>query len=333
MKNIGAHINGGLLKAFEMAKKYSFDSAQVMPTAPMRWATKEIEAEKGFPIIIPTENSANDSKIKEKIEQAEKILENNPLKNILLHGVYLTNLARADKQLFHLGKLSLLNYLNYAQTLIDSKSARKLHINILGVCFHPGSAIDLTAEEGLNRIAEGINWVFEESEKSLEFVVNTKKNVKEITKRKEKAKLLIETTAGAGNVLGDSFEELEKMYNKVDKKYRNRVGFVLDTQHTWASGYNWVEDLDEIVKKIEDNLGERNVVAIHLNDSLMKFGSHKDRHANVGEGEIGREAIAKILKHEFFVKNEIPFIMETPSLKDEAGLVKELNSISSILKD
>ncbi len=286
-KNLGVHVNGGLSRAVKMAEKYKFDSAQIMPSAPMRWATRPIS--------------------EEKLEPISKMHSDHPLRKILLHGVYLTNLARKDKQLFHLSKLSLVTYLNYAQKLINAIKEHDLQVEVLGICFHPGSAIDLSPEEGLERISYGINWVMDEVEETAPDV-----------------KLLLETTAGSGNVMGDTFAELAKMRERVKEKYNDRIGYVLDTQHTWVSGYNWVEDLDGVVAQAREHLGAKNIAAVHLNDSMKEFDSHKDRHADIGEGKIGVDAIKKLIAHDFFTGNDIPFILETPGLKTEEGIESEL---------
>jgi deoxyribonuclease-4 len=288
-KNLGVHINGGLAQAIKLAPKYSYDCAQIMPTAPMRWCTKEIDEEKASPIVN---------------------LPGTGLKKILIHGVYLTNLARKDKQMFHLGKISLVHYLNYAQKLIDLAKQNNIKVKILGVCFHPGSAIDLRPLDAIDRIIYGINWICEQTLKSA-----------------PDAKLLLESTAGSGNVLGSSFEQLKSIRDGVREQFRSRIGYVLDTQHTWVSGYDWVGDLSGVTSKIESVLGVKNIAAVHLNDSAKELNSRKDRHANIGDGLIGLPAIKNIILHKLFVDNDIPFIMETPALKDEAGIQSELSKL------
>lgn len=288
-KNLGVHINGGLAQAIKLAPKYGYDCAQIMPTAPMRWCTKEIDEEKVSPIVD---------------------LPGTGLKKILIHGVYLTNLARKDKQMFHLGKISLVYYLNYAQKLIDLAKQNNIKVEILGVCFHPGSAIDLQPTEAIDRIRYGINWICEQTAKSA-----------------PDANLLLESTAGSGNVLGSSFEQLKEIREGVQEQFQSRIGYVLDTQHTWVSGYDWVGDLSGVTSKIESVLGVKNIAAVHLNDSAKELNSRKDRHANIGDGLIGLPAIKNIILHKLFVDNDIPFIMETPALKDEAGIQSELSKL------
>ncbi|HCC67637.1 TPA: hypothetical protein DEP90_00240, partial [Patescibacteria group bacterium] len=161
---LGAHVSsaGGIENAIKAADKYDINTIQMMPTAPMRWATKP----------IPQEN------INKFIEQ----LKQSQLKKILIHGIYLTNLARKDKKLFHLGKMGLVVYLDFAQKVDELIEKNSIDCEMLGICFHPGSQKELSYEDSIERISYGINWILDEV--------------------KGKQKLLIETTAGMGNNLG-----------------------------------------------------------------------------------------------------------------------------------
>lgn len=299
---LGAHINAGFTERILLSSKYNINSVQIMPTNPLRWATNKINPEKA--------------------QKLYKLLPKTPIEKILLHSVYLINLARKDKQKFHLSKMSLVNYLDFSEEMrclavetmdaVDNTNTTNTNqnnhskkIEILGVCFHSGSAIDLSQTEGIERIIFGINWILEHA---------------------PKGKLLIETTAGAGNIMGDTLEELAEMRDGV--KQKDRIGFVLDTQHMWAAGYNFKKDLDDIVKQVDETLGLKNVNAIHLNDSIPQCGSHKDRHANLGEGKIGIETLAKIVNHPKLCK--IPFIMETPALKTSEGIGSEMKTLKKI---
>jgi deoxyribonuclease IV len=288
--NLGAHVSsaGGIENAVKAAKKYNINSIQMMPTAPMRWATEEIE--------------------QEDIERFVEELEGSGLEKILIHGIYLTNLAREDKRLFHLGKEGLRVYLDFAQRVADLIEKKNLKTEILGICFHPGSRKELSHEESIERIGEGINWVLD--------------------KVKGKQKLLIETTAGTGSNLGRSFTELKEMREQV--KDKSRVGFVIDTQHMYAAGYDIVNDLEGVIEEMNKELGLENVKAIHINDSKMELGSNKDRHANLGEGEIGEKAIKELLHRKEF--KDIPFILETPALKKGIDIEGEIESLKKLAK-
>ena len=287
---LGIHVSssGGIENSIKNGMKYGVNTIQIMPTAPMRWATKLIS--------------------EDDVERFVNELESSNIEKILIHGIYLTNLAREDKQLFHLGKMGLVVYLDFAERVAREIEKRKLNSEILGVCFHPGSQQEMSYEDSLERISYGIQWVLNE-------VPGTEK-------------LLIETTAGTGNNLGRNFTELKIMRDAV--KDNDRVGFVLDTQHTFSSGYDWVNNFDGVVEDLDHELGIENVKCIHLNDSMVECGSNKDRHSDLGDGKIGADTISKILKYKRF--KDMPFILETPALKKSETIVKEVEKLRELAK-
>lgn len=285
----GIHVSsaGGIENTIKTAQKYGVNSIQIMPTIPMRWATK----------LLPDE----------MIQTFVNELEKSDVKKILIHGIYLTNLAREDKQLFHLGKMGLVVYLDFAERVTSEIQKRKIDAEILGVCFHPGAKKELSYEDSLERISYGMQWVLDEV--------------------KGKQKLLIESTAGSGDTLGRSFTELKIMRNGV--KDNKRIGFVIDTEHTYAAGYDWVNNLEDVLDDMDREIGIENVKAIHLNDSAIALGENKDRHANLGEGKIGEKGIENIL-HEKRLEN-IPFILETPGLKSDTSTQKEVDTLKRLI--
>jgi deoxyribonuclease-4 len=285
----GIHVSsaGGIENTIKIATKYDVNSIQIMPTIPMRWITK------------PIDEKVVDTFVNE--------LEMSSVEKVLVHGIYLTNLAREDKQLFHLGKMGLVEYLDFLERVEKKIKEKKIKAEMLGVCFHPGSKKELTYEQSIERVSYGIQWVLDQVPGD--------------------GKLLIETTAGAGFTLGKTFEELKAMRDGVKEK--ERVGFVVDTEHTYASGYDWVNDLNGVINQMEEQLGLENIKAFHLNDSAVALGSNKDRHANLGEGKLGRECIERIV-HDSRLRN-IPFILETPHLKDEKGIAEEVKTLKSIV--
>lgn len=280
--------SGGIQNSIKNGEKFGVNSIQMMPTTPMRWATKPIPEED---IVLFLDE-----------------LERSSIRKILLHGIYLTNLAREDKQLFHLGKMGLVVYLDFAERVAKGIKERKIDSEILGVCFHPGSQKELSYEDSLERISYGMQWVLDEV--------------------KGDQKLLVETTAGTGGNLGRSFTELKLIREGV--KSKDRVGFVVDTEHTFASGYDWVNNQKGIVEDLDTQVGIENVKAIHLNDSMVECGSNKDRHANLGEGKLGEKTISNIL-HESKFKN-IPFLLETPALKSEKTISAEVKKLKELAK-
>lgn len=287
---LGIHVSssGGIQNSIENGDKYDVNAVQIMLTAPMKWVTK----------LIQDEN----------IENFVNRLEKSNIKKILIHGIYLTNLARKDKQLFHLGKMGLVVYLDFAEKVSKLIKQRNIDSEIMGVCFHPGSQKELSYEDSLERISYGIQWVLDQVEGN--------------------QKLLIETTAGTGSNLGKNFTELKLMREGVKEK--ERVGYVLDTQHTYASGYDWVNNFNGVVEDLDKELGIENIRSIHLNDSMVECGSNKDRHSNLGEGKLGKDTLKEILHYPKF-KN-IPFLLETPALKEYTSTLNEVKILKEFSK-
>ncbi|MBX7137133.1 MAG: deoxyribonuclease IV [Oligoflexia bacterium] len=221
------------------------------------------------------------------------------IQSFFFHGIYLINLATPDAQKHHLGKLSLVHDLQLISRMRGD-----------GVIFHVGSMKDQeTEEQGIEQVVKGLNWVLENSPSD--------------------ARLIMEVAAGSGKIVGDRLEELSAIYGQVDAALQPRLGFGLDTQHMWASGYNWQTELEAILDQIELHFGWDKVWAIHLNDSKTACGSRTDRHENLGEGLIGKETIQKIVRHPKLAT--IPLIMETPGLKTPEGTISEVNKLKQFL--
>lgn len=163
--------------------------------------------------------------------------------------------------------------------------------------FHPGSHVGQGAEEGIRLISEMLN-------ASLSRDMTTT--------------VLLETMAGKGSEVGRSFEELKEILDRTELS--EKLGVCLDTCHVWDAGYDIVGDLDGILTEFDKVIGLNRLKAIHLNDSLNDRGSHKDRHARIGEGHIGWEAFTRIINHPAL--RELPFILETPN--DDAGWTDEI---------
>jgi len=217
----------------------------------------------------------------------ENLASDKKINKVFFHGIYLVNLASPDKQKFHLAKLSLVNHLDLCNK-----------INADGVIFHTGSFKDYDekSDAGYERIVYGINWIFDHVE------------VKD-------QKLYLECAAGAGGkVVGDKFEELARIYEKLSDDIKKKLGFCLDTQHMYASGYDIVNNLDEVVKDADKLLGLEKIPVIHFNDSKTDLGSNTDRHENLGDGKIGEKAMTAFLNHPKLKGKD--FILETPGLKD-----------------
>lgn len=130
--------------------------------------------------------------------------------------------------------------------------------------------------------------------------------------------VLLETMAGKGTEIGRSFEELKQILDGV--KLQDKVGVCLDTCHVWDGGYNIFEDLDGVLQEFDQVIGLDKLKAIHMNDSMNDFGAHKDRHEKLGDGHIGKDALAAVIRHPLL--QDKPFILETPN--DDAGYAAEI---------
>ena len=166
--------------------------------------------------------------------------------------------------------------------------------------FHPGSHVKQGVEIGIPLIADALNDILSAGGKTL---------------------VLLETMAGKGSEVGRSFEELRAILDRVEQK--ERMGVCLDTCHVWDGGYDIVNDFDGVLEEFDRIIGLEKLKAIHLNDSLNDLGSHKDRHARIGEGRIGLEALVRVIRYPRL--EGIPFILETPN--DDEGWAAEIRML------
>ena len=166
---------------------------------------------------------------------------------------------------------------------------------------HPGSAVGQPCEVAIAKIADALN------QSLLPHQTTT---------------LLLETMAGKGSEIGGTFEELAAIIAQVEQK--SHVGVCVDTCHVWDAGYDIVGDLDGVLEEFDRVIGLDRLHAIHLNDSMNARGSHKDRHARIGEGEIGFKALAAVTNHPKL--RDLPFYLETPN-PDLAGYAEEIAAL------
>ncbi len=208
------------------------------------------------------------------------------IKKILAHAPYILNAASADQ---HLREL--------ARDIMADDLARLEHTP--GNCynFHPGSHVGQGAEAGIAHIAHMLN---------------------QILQPKLHTTVLLETMAGKGSEIGREFEELREILDRVELK--DRLGVCLDTCHVWDAGYDIKDRLDQVLGHFDAVIGLDRLKAIHLNDSQNPLGAHKDRHARIGEGCIGLEAMTRIINHPAL--KHLPFYLETPNELD--GYKKEI---------
>lgn len=152
---------------------------------------------------------------------------------------------------------------------------------------HPGAHVGQGVDVAIPMIADALNQVLESAQSTT---------------------LLLETMAGKGSEVGRTFEEIAAIIDCVE--LADHVGVCLDTCHVWDGGYDIASDLDGVLEQFDRIIGLDRLRAIHLNDSKNPCGAHKDRHAALGEGHIGFDALAAITTHPML--RELPFYLETP---------------------
>jgi len=222
---------------------------------------------------------------------------------VITHNSYLINLATSDKE-----KLTK----SYNAMLDELIKANQLELEF--EVMHPGTLNtedeNETEETALCRIAEQLNKLIE-------------------TTKDSKVRILLETVAGQGNNLGLTFEQLTSIINKIENK--NRIGVCFDTCHTFASGYDFTtqKKYDQMWDEFDKIIGLKYLFAFHLNDSEKGLGSRVDRHAHIGQGEIGKEAFFFFLKDERF--KDVPGILETPKDKELKEDIMNLETLRSLL--
>ncbi|MGN0155718.1 MAG: deoxyribonuclease IV [Lachnospiraceae bacterium] len=213
------------------------------------------------------------------------------INRILAHAPYTLNAASADPGLREFAKNTM------ADDLVRMEYTPGNCYN-----FHPGSHVGQGVETGITYICEMLNAILEP---------------------KQQTTVLLETMAGKGSEIGGKFEELREILDRVELK--DHMGVCLDTCHIWDGGYDVVNHLDEVLTEFDNIIGLDKLKAVHLNDSLNEMGSHKDRHARIGEGKIGLDALVRVINHP--VLKNLPFYLETPNELDgyqqEIALLRE----------
>lgn len=228
---------------------------------------------------------------KQETDEFQRIRREHEFGALLAHAPYTMNLASNQERVYE-----------FACTALREDVARMEELEIENLVFHPGSHTGIGVEEGITNIVRGLDQAITGGEKIM---------------------VLLETMTGKGTEIGARFEHLKMIRDKV--KHPERIGICLDTCHVFAAGYDIVHDLDGVLEEFDRVLGLKLLRAIHLNDSMMPFGSHKDRHAAIGKGEIGLEALLAVMRHPLL--RELPFYLETPlddtGHKEEIRMLKE----------
>ncbi len=208
------------------------------------------------------------------LEAYKLMKENNiELDKVIVHAPYIVNLANPDNMEFS----------------IDFLTNEVERCNLLGMKYlvlHPGSSVNVSREEGIANIIKGLN-----------AILTNNNNIC----------ICLETMAGKGNELGRNFLELKEIIDGVN--FKDSIGVCMDTCHLFDSGID-ITDFDKVLDDFDKQIGLNYLKCIHINDSKNIFSSHKDRHENIGYGNIGFDTLIKIIYNEK-IKN-LPKILETP---------------------
>lgn len=257
---VGAHvsISGGVEKAVDRQEEESGNCGQIFAGSPRTWSTSDYEEEDG-----------------EKFQELRDKQDQTPY---VIHSTYLVNLATPKDDLFQKSLECLQAELEAAETL-----------GIEYVVFHPGAHTGSGRENGLDRIAEGID------------SLNIPDGVT----------LLLENTAGKGTTLGKSMGDLREMMERSEID-SGKIGVCIDTCHAHAAGYELKdgEGFQDFLQEVEEDLGLEKVKVLHLNDSKDEKGSEKDNHEDIGHGNIGEKGFSNIVNSEKL--EDKPMILETP---------------------
>lgn len=211
------------------------------------------------------------------VEQFLAFANEHGIDHILAHASYTLNACSADEGLRDFARRTM------ADDLLRMEYTPGNCYN-----FHPGSHVKQGTEIGISYIADMLN---------------------EILKPEQTTTVLLETMAGKGSEIGGNFEELREILDRVT--LNSHMGVCLDTCHIWDGGYDIVHHLDEVLTEFDRVIGLSRLKAIHLNDSQNPLGARKDRHARIGEGCIGKDALIRVINHPA-LKN-LPFYLETPN--------------------
>jgi len=211
---------------------------------------------------------------------------------LLAHAPYTLNACSADEKIR-----------DFAYRTFCDDLARMEHLPGNLYNFHPGSHVGQGIDVGIKQITDTLNRVISPDQQTT---------------------VLLETMAGKGSEVGSRFEELRHIIDGV--QHEEKLGVCLDTCHVYDAGYDIVNNLEGVLEEFDRVIGLGRLRAIHLNDSMNPFESHKDRHQKIGEGALGLEAMTRIINHPLL--RHLPFYLETPN--EVSGYEKEIALLRSV---
>ncbi len=216
-----------------------------------------------------------------RIEEGHAYMKEHGIRKLVIHAPYIINLGNTVKpEIYKLAK-------DFLAVEIERTIAMGSDILVL----HPGSAVGADPEDAIAQIADGLN---------------------EILTPDMNCTIALETMAGKGSEVGSRFEQLAAIMDRV--KLSEKLSVCFDTCHVFDAGYDIVSDLDGVLAEFDRIIGKKKISVFHINDSKNELGSHKDRHANIGDGNIGFETICNVVFHPDFT--HVPKILETPYVPD-----------------
>ncbi len=224
-----------------------------------------------------------------------QLLEEHCFAPILAHAPYTLNACAADPGLRQFAKDTMTDDLRRMEYLPGN------YYN-----FHPGSHVGQGVEQGVAYISQMLN---------------------EILREDWHTQILLETMSGKGSEVGRSFQELRAIIDQVERG--DLLGVCLDTCHIFDGGYDIVNDLDGVLAEFDRILGLERLKAVHINDSKNPFGSHKDRHETIGNGNIGLAALERVINHPAL--RQLPFYLETPN--ELPGYAQEIALLRSLYRE
>ncbi len=216
----------------------------------------------------------------------------NEFGTLVAHAPYTINPCSKDEHTREFARMTLAD---------DLKRMEHLPGNVYN--FHPGSHTGQGMETGIGQIAETLNAILTPGLRTT---------------------VLLETMSGKGSEVGSRFEELREIIDRV--ALSDKLGVCLDTCHVSDAGYDIADDLDGVLTEFDRVIGLERLKAVHINDSLNPRGSHKDRHARIGEGCLGAEALGRVVRHPAL--QGLPFVLETPN--ELAGYAREIALLKAL---
>ncbi len=269
MRSLGAHMSiaGGVYKALWRGKEIGCNTIQIFTKNNTQWQAKPLTPE--------------------DIVAFQKAQEETGIWPIVAHNSYLINLATPDEGLYGRSLEALWEELQRAEAL-----------GLPYMVMHPGSHMGAGEQEGLYRIARGINLLHQRG-------------------KGMKVMILLETTAGQGTNLGYRFEHFAEIIEMIEED--QRLGVCLDTCHVFAAGYDirTQEGYEDTFEEFHRIIGLDRLKVVHINDSKAAFGARIDRHEHIGQGHLGLEPFRRLLQDPRLTT--LPFILETPKKKDPQG--------------